>query len=89
MFYIITIGISILILILFFYCKNKRTIYNSAITLPIWIYLVWLLMLFIPLGNIVFTFTIFCCLMLDSDVELKNKKKSIGVKIKKFLNKRI
>lgn len=87
MFYPITIIISIILWILFFYVKSTREYNGEPIKFPIWAYLIALVLLFVPIFNFAIPFTFTLCMIFDKDVKLKNGKQSIGEKIKNILNK--
>lgn len=87
MFYLITIIISIILWLWFFYIKNAREYYNEPLKAPIWVYLIGLIFLFVPIFNFGFPFILTLCMIFDEDVKLKNGKTSIGEKIKNILNK--
>lgn len=87
MFYPITIIISIILWLCFFYIKSTREYSGEPIKGPIWFYLIGLVLLFIPIFNFMFPFIFTLCMIFDGDVKLKNGKTSIGEKIKNILNK--
>lgn len=87
MFYPITIIISIILWILFFYVKSTREYEGEPIKFPIWGYLIELVLLFVPMLNFAIPFTFTLCMIFDKDIKLKNGKQSIGEKIKNILNK--
>lgn len=87
MFYLITIILSIILWIWFFYIKSTREYDGEPIKAPMWFYLIASVLLFVPIFNflIPFIFTLF--MIFDKDIKLKNGKQSIGEKIKNVLNK--
>lgn len=87
MFYLLTIIISLILWILFFYIKNKREYIGEPIKAPLWFYLIGLVLLFIPFLNFFLLFIFTLCIIFDGDIKLKNGKTSIGEKIKNILNK--
>ena len=87
MFYPITIIISLILWIWFFYIKSTREYNGEPIKFPLWFYLVGLVLLFIPFLNFAYPFAFILCMIFDEDVKLKNGKQSIGEKIKNILNK--
>lgn len=89
MFYLITIIVSIILWIWFFYIKSPREYkYNGEpLKAPMWLYLIGFGFLFIPFLNFGFPFILTLCMIFDKDVKLKNGKQSIGEKIKNILNK--
>lgn len=87
MFYPITIIISLIIWIWFFYIKSTREYDGESIKSPLWFYLIGLVLLFVPFFNFTIPFTVTLCMIFDKDVKLKNGKQSIGEKIKNLLNK--
>lgn len=87
MFYLVTIIISLILWIWFFYIKSAREYNGDPIKCPLWFYLVGLVLLFIPFLNFLEPFTCTLCMIFDKDVKLKNGKQSIGEKIKNLLNK--
>lgn len=87
MFYPITIIISIILWIWFFYIKNAREYYGEPITAPVWAYLIALIFLFVPIFNFTLPFIFTLLMICDKDLKLKNGKTSIGEKIKDILNK--
>lgn len=87
MFYLITIIISLVLWLWFFYIKNTREYIDEPIKLPMWFYLIGLILLFIPFLNFAFPFIFILCMIFDGDIKLKNGKQSIGEKIKNTLNK--
>lgn len=87
MFYLITIIISLILWIWFFYIKSTREYIGEPIKYPLWFYLVGLILLFVPLLNFIVPFIFTLCMIFDKDVKLKNGKQSIGEKIKNLLNK--
>lgn len=87
MFYLITIIISLILWIWFFYIKSIREYNGESIKYPLWFYLVGFILLFIPFLNFAMPFTFALCMIFDKEVKLKNGKQSIGEKIKNLLNK--
>lgn len=87
MFYLITIIISLILWIWFFYTKNTREYDGEPLKVPMWFYLIGLVLLFVPIFNLLFPFINTLCMIFDKDVKLKNGKQSIGEKIKNILNK--
>lgn len=87
MFYPITIIISLILWIWFFYIKNTREYDGRPLKCPLWIYLIGLNFLFVPLFNFIVPLTFIICMIFDKDVKLKNGKQSIGEKIKNLLSK--
>lgn len=87
MFYLITIIISIILWIWFFYIKSTREYDGEPIKFPVWYYLIGLVFLFVPFFSFLFPFIFTLCMIFDKDVKLKNGKQSIGGKIKNVLNK--
>lgn len=87
MFYLITIILSLVLWILFFYVKSTREYDNKPIKAPVWAYLIAFIFLFVPIFNFAIPFTYTLCMIFDKDVKLKNGKQSIGEKIKNILNK--
>ena len=87
MFYPITIIISIILWIWFFYIKNTREWDGEPLKAPLWVYLIGLVLLFIPFFNSLCPFIFTLCMIFDKDIKLKNGKQSIGEKIKDILNK--
>lgn len=87
MFYPITIIISLILWIWFFYIKSTRECYGKPIKAPMWFYLIGLVLLFVPFFNFLFPFIFTLCMIFDGDVKLKNGKTSIGEKIKNMLNR--
>lgn len=87
MFYPITIIISIILWLWFFYIKSIRKYNEAPLKCPLWFYLIGLVLLFIPFLNFLFSFIFTLCVIFDGDVKLKNGKTSIGEKIKNLLNK--
>lgn len=87
MFYPITIIISLILWIWFFYIKNAREYLGNPIKAPLWFYLIGLILLFAPIFNFLIPFIYTLCMIFDKDVKLKNGKQSIGEKIKNILNK--
>lgn len=87
MFYLITIIISLILWIWFFYIKSTREYDGEPIKCQLWFYLVGLVLLFVPLLNFAIPFTFTLCMIFDKDIKLKNGKQSIGEKIKDLLNK--
>lgn len=88
MFYLITIILSIILWVWFFYTKNIREYNNTPIKFPLWSYLIGLVLLLIPILNFVIPFIFTLCMIFDQDFKLKNGKTSIGEKIKNILNKK-
>lgn len=86
--YLFTIIISLILWILFFYIKNAREYNGEPIKAPLWIYLIGLVLLFIPFLNFLPPFIFTLCMIFDEDVKLKNGKQSVGEKIKNLLNKK-
>lgn len=87
MFYLTTILVTILLWILVIYSKNRRIYDREIITIPIWGYLIGLVILFIPILNILYPSVILGCILFDDDLQLKDGSESIGIKIKRLLNK--
>ena len=87
MFYLITIIISLILWIWFFYIKSTREYDRKPLKAPLWLYLIGLVFLFIPFFNFTVPFTVTLCMIFDKDVKLKNGKQSIGEKIKNLLSK--
>lgn len=87
MFYPITIIISLILWLWFFYIKSTREYIGEPIKSPIWFYLIGLVLLFIPFLNFGFPFIFTLFMIFDGDIKLKNGKQSIGEKIKNILNK--
>ena len=87
MFYPITIIISLILWIWFFYIKSTREYNGEPLKGPLWGYLIGLVLLFVPFLNFAYPFALILCMMFDKDVKLKNGKQSIGEKIKNILNK--
>lgn len=87
MFYLITIIISLILWIWFFYIKSVREYDGEPLKAPLWVYLIGLVLLFIPFSNVLLPFIFTLCMIFDKDVKLKNGKQSIGEKIKNLLNK--
>ena len=87
MFYPITIIISLILWIWFFYIKSTREYDGKPIKAPLWVYLIGLVLLFVPLLNFLYQFIITLCMIFDEDAKLKNGKQSVGEKIKNILNK--
>lgn len=87
MFYPITIIISLVFWIWFFYIKSTREYNGAPLKAPIWFYLVGLVFLFVPIFNFLIPSIFTLCTIFDGDVKLKNGKQSIGEKIKNILNK--
>lgn len=86
--YLFTIIISLILWIWFFYIKNAREYNGEPLKAPLWIYLIGLVLLFIPFLNFLPPFIFTLCMIFDEDVKLKNGKQSIGEKIKNLLNKK-
>ena len=87
MFYPITIILSLILWIWFFYIKSVREYNGDPIRGPLWFYLIGLILLFVPILNCAVPFIFTLCMIFDEDVKLKNGKQSIGEKIKNLLNK--
>lgn len=87
MFYPITIIISLILWIWFFYIKSTREYDGEPLKVPLWFYLIGFILLFIPFLNFTYPFTFTLYMIFDEDVKLKNGKQSIGEKIKNLLNK--
>ena len=87
MFYPITIIISLILWLWFFYIKSAREYNGEPIKCPLWFYLLGLVLLFVPLLNFAIPFIFALGIIFDEDVKLKNGKQSIGEKIKNLLNK--
>lgn len=87
MFYPITIIISLILWIWFFYIKSTREYDGKSLKAPLWLYLIGLIFLFVPFFNFTIPFTFTLCMIFDKDVKLKNGKQSIGEKIKNLLSK--
>lgn len=87
MFYPITIIISIILWIWYFYIKSTREYDNEPLKAPIWFYLIAFIFLFVPIFNFAIPFIFTLCMIFDGDVKLKNGKQSVGEKIKNVLNK--
>ena len=88
MFYLFTIIISLILWIWFFYIKNAREYYGEPLKVPLWIYLIGLVLLFIPFLNFLPPFIFTLCMIFDKELKLKNGKQSVGEKIKNLLNKK-
>lgn len=87
MFYPITIIISLILWIWFFYIKSIREYNGEPVKAPLWVYLIELILLFVPFFNLLSPFIFTLCMVFDKDIKLKNGKQSIGEKIKNLLNK--
>lgn len=87
MFYSITIIISLILWIWFFYIKSAREYDREPLKFLLWFYLIGLILLFVPFLNFLVPFIFTLCMIFDKDVKLKNGKQSIGEKIKNILNK--
>lgn len=87
MFYSITIILSLILWIWFFYIKSTREYDGEPIKFPVWFYLIGFVFLFIPFFHFLFPLIFTLCMIFDKDVKLKNGKQSIGGKIKNMLNK--
>ena len=87
MFYPITIIISLILWIWFFYIKSTREYIGEPLKGPLWFYLIGLVLLFVPFLNFSYPFAFILCMIFHEDVKLKNGKTSIGEKIKNLLNK--
>lgn len=87
MFYLITIIISLILWIWFFYIKSVREYNGEPIKYLLWFYLVGLILLFVPFFNFIVPFIFTLCMIFDEDVKLKNGKQGIGEKIKNLLSK--
>lgn len=87
MFYLITIIVSIILWLWFFYIKSARECYGKPLKAKMWFYIIGLILLFVPFLNFGFPFIFTLCMIFDEDVKLKNGKISIGEKIKNILNK--
>ena len=87
MFCLFTIIISLILWIWFFYIKSTREYDGKPLKAPVWLYLIGLILLFIPFLNILPPFIFTLCMIFDEDIKLKNGKQSIGEKIKNLLNK--
>ena len=87
MFYLITIIISLILWIWFFYIKNAREWDGEPLKAPLWLYLIGFVFLFIPFFNFIVPFIFTLCMIFDKDIKLKNGKQSIGEKIKNLLCK--
>ena len=88
MLYPITIIISLILWICFFYIKNTREYDGEPIKAPLWFYLIGLVLLFVPFFSFLFPFIFTLCMIFDKDLKLKNRKQGIGEKIKNLLNKK-
>ena len=87
MFYPITIIISLILWIWFFYIKSTREYDGEPLKASLWFYLIGLVFLFVPFFNFIIPFIFTLCMIFDKEVKLKNGKQSIGEKIKNLLNK--
>lgn len=87
MFYLITIIISLILWIWYFYIKSTRKYDGESLKAPMWFYLTGLVLLFVPIFNLLLPFIFTLCMIFDGDVKLKNGKQSVGEKIKNMLNK--
>lgn len=87
MFYPITIIISLILWVWFFYIKSIREYDGKPLKSPLWFYFIGFILLFVPFFNFTIPFTVTLCMIFDKDVKLKNGKQSIGEKIKNLLNK--
>lgn len=87
MLYPITIIISLILWIWFFYIKSTREYNGEPIKFPLWFYLIGSVLLFVPFFSLLFPFIFILCMIFDKDIKLKNGKQSIGEKIKNLLNK--
>lgn len=87
MFYLITIIISLILWIWFFYIKNAREYDGDPLKAPLWLYLIGLVFLFIPFFNFIVPLIFTLYMIFDKDIKLKNGKQSIGEKIKNLLCK--
>lgn len=87
MFYPITIILSLILWIWFFYIKSVREYNGDPIRGPLWFYLIELILLFVSFLNCVVPFISTLCMIFDGDFKLKNGKQSIGEKIKNILCK--
>lgn len=87
MFYLITIIISLILWIWFFYIKSIREYDGKPLKAPLWFYLIGLILLFAPFLNFAYPFAVTLCMIFDEDVKLKNGKQSVGEKIKNLLSK--
>ena len=87
MFYLLTIIISLILWICFFYIKSTREYDGEPIKFPLWFYLIGLVLLFVPFFSFLCPFIFILCMIFDKDIKLKNGKQSIGEKIKNLLNK--
>lgn len=85
--YPITIIISLILWIWFFYIKSTREYKENPIKVPLWFYLIGLVLLSVPLFNFLLPFIFTLCIIFDKDVKIKNGEQSIGEKIKNILNK--
>ena len=87
MLYPITIIISLILWIWFFYIKSTREYNGEPIKFPLWFYLIGSVLLFVPFFSLLFPFIFILCMIFEKDIKLKNGKQSIGEKIKNLLNK--
>ena len=87
MFYLLTIIISLILWIWFFYIKSTREYNGKPIKFPLWFYLIGSVLLFVPFFSLLFPFIFTLCMIFDKDLKLKNRKQGIGEKIKNLLNK--
>ena len=87
MLYPITIIISLILWIWFFYIKSTREYNGKPIKFPLWFYLIGSVLLFVPFFSLLFPFIFTLCMIFDKDLKLKNRKQGIGEKIKNLLNK--
>ena len=87
MFYPITIIISLILWIWFFYIKSRREYDGEPLKSPLWFYLIGFIVLFVPFFNFAIPFIVTLCMIFDEEVKLKNGKQGIGEKIKNLLNK--
>lgn len=87
MLYLITIILSVILWIWFFYIKSTREYIGKPIKFLMWFYLIGLILLFVPFLNFGFPFIFTLLMICDKDLKLKNGKTSIGEKIKDILNK--
>lgn len=85
--YLITIIISLILWIWYFYIKSARECYGAPLKAPMWFYLIGLVLLFVPIFNFALPFIFTLFIIFDEDIKLKNGKTSIVEKIKNILNK--
>lgn len=73
MFYLITIIISIILWIWFFYIKSTREYDGKPIKFPVWFYLIGLVLLFVPFFSFLFPFIFTLCTGKDAYIWFSDK----------------